>query len=1121
MKKLNCLLLVLCLSLPVLAQNIGADLQRMLDKAPLALATGTAEDNPALDTIVLTLAYYGGMPNDDRVTELLSGPELLSHYSGNSAIREFLLNEKLDRLLEEYIPDEELAVPAFMAAPSREAFLRSLAGSELFSRDGKVDLGKIRDVFTSPPSVDFNLKAAANGAASQAEGLPTASLISNAISGLSDWISRRAQEELTYTFLTKLEEDIQKNDLQFLFPQTSEFLPTLDLLNYKAILPSIRKAFTEDLNAIAFNLGEYLEAQDAVSYRDPVTYNVFLIYRILDLEMREVPLADILSFTYAELEKARIDTRCQIDLGMAKADTSNVAYTDILVAFDQYIAANQNLNQQFKRANDLLSAQFFNPILDAVEANDFASERGDEFIQRAAGLFLPLDAEKLPLQNNYWQTTNDPPATGIVKAWLRGNEAYEYYEAYPSLTRFDELFGPEAAAFDPQERRAAGLTAVREILAQRSNLGAYNEQLDRLIDTRKRLINLRQEISSQRLADSLSLVSVSDQHKELLADIDAEMAAVRPDQQPALRLLRKVTESILPEEKSAGKQLLATRQRLANWVTNQGSSTSPFALKMRIGPVEAASLPPLQRAIDATDVAYDNLTAAVSLYSRNQADSLIRAYQNLTTFETVFGMAQQTFFLLSESNSDLFLDKRKMAVFQTNPSARKLLSGITHERIGRVPNLGKLNSDGLTDFLLDFSLYLSDFRSAGYSKEMEGLTPQQVKRIQAVSFIANTMQSLLEAPVLQNPSDETTALSLIDRYPAFSKVPEVSQELNELFRLTTKGEYRYAVDNLLNLLRLFDVIPTASKKQHRLTKRRDKLKGILTDYVVEQDADLKAVGLAAPSAANLQLDIQLDKNDVLKIQTYNRNLSAAVSNFEREDATNSLLDLKMQRVREELQFVEKRLGKLNPERTNRFRESLFRYGTFMADVAAAENSTDFEAALNTMALPAGSSQIKRSRPSSFELGAYFGAALSQERLVLPTGIDAPELEEEVFGAALFVPVGISYSRNIGGGKSITFFGSLIDLGAITAFRLGNKNDDVDAASVDRLPEFRPANIIAPGFHLMYNFPKSPFTLGVGIQDGPSVRKFTLQGQTLEREARSVRGMVTFSVDVPIFRFFNK
>ncbi|MEL7162561.1 MAG: hypothetical protein AAFN92_17520, partial [Bacteroidota bacterium] len=171
-------------------------------------------------------------------------------------------------------------------------------------------------------------------------------------------------------------------------------------------------------------------------------------------------------------------------------------------------------------------------------------------------------------------------------------------------------------------------------------------------------------------------------------------------------------------------------------------------------------------------------------------------------------------------------------------------------------------------------------------------------------------------------------------------------------------------------------------------------------------------------------------------------------------------------------------------------------------------------------LPPGSSQIKRNRPSSFELGAYFGAALARERLVLPAGVDAPELEEEVFGASLFVPVGVSYSRNIGGKKSITFFGSLLDLGALTAFRLGERNDDPGAAKVDRLPEFRPANVIAPGFHVLYNFPKSPFSLGIGVQDGPSVRKFTLDGETVEREARSARGMVTFSVDVPVFRFFG-
>lgn len=1120
MKKFVYLLLLIALSLTATAQNIGADLQRVVRLSPAARANGAAVQNTALDTIVATLAYYGGMPDEEAAQALLSGPALLAHYSNNPTIREFLINEKLDLLLESYTPPPGFTIPDFIAAKSREAYLQTLAGAELFSRAGLVDLGKIRQTFTSPPSADFSLKAAANSAAGQSE-IPSASLISNAIAGLSDWISRRAQEELTYTFLSKLQEDIQRNDLQFLFPKTSEFLPTLNLLNYKAILPSIRKAFTEDLNAIAFNLGQFLEAKNRVSYREPATYNVFLIYRILDLNMRDVPLADILSFTYSELERARIDTRCQIDLRMAKADTSNAAYQDILDAFDQYTSATDNLNDKFREANDLLSAQFFSPLLDAVEADGFAPERADDFIQRASDLFLPLDAEKLPLKNNYWETSKDPPATGIVKAWLRGQEAYEYYEAYPTLTRFDELFGPDATAFDPQERRAAGLTAVREVLAHRKVLNAYDKQLGRLIDARAQLIALRTEVSNQRLADSLAAVSLSDQKTALLADIDAELGVVAPNQQQALRLLRKITESILPEEKNAEALLSGTRKRLVDWVEEQGSSDSPLMQKLARGPIEAANLPPLQQAIDATDNAYNLLSDAVRRYSSNQADSLVRTYQNLTTFETVFGMAQQTFFLLSESNSNLFLDKRDMAIFQTNPSAKLLLAGIARERIGRVTNLGSLNADGLTDFLLDFSLYLSDFRASVRTKPTPGLTQQQFQRVKVVDFIASTIQSLLEAQILQNPSREGQTLSLAQRFPAFSKVPEVSHELNELFRLSTEGEYRYAVENLLNLVRLFDIIPDASKKQQRLTQRRDKLRAQIADYVVEQDESLRAIGLAAPSADKLQLDIDLDKRDEAKLMAYNRDFSAANSTLDREDAANSLLDLKVQRIREELQTVERKLEKLNPKQTDRFRKNVFRYGTFMADVAAANDASEFETALNTIALPPGSSQIKRTQQSSFELGAYFGAALSQERLVLPAGIDAPELEEEVFGAALFVPVGVSYSTNIGGNKSLTLFGSLIDLGAITAFRLEGRNSEGMEADVDRLPEFRPANIIAPGLHLMYNFPKSPFTLGFGVQDGPSVRKFTLAGETVQRDARSVRAMLTFSVDVPIFRFFNR
>ncbi|SEP78519.1 hypothetical protein [Neolewinella agarilytica] len=1117
MNKLFLISVLAILTSQLFAQNIGEDLRRVVRLAPQARQAATEATNPALDTIVLVLAYYGGMPHEKRVEELFSGPALLAHYRDNAAIREFLLNEKLDKLLEGYLPPEGLALPPSFAPASRAAFLQKLPGAELFSRNGKVDLGKIRQVFTSPPSDDFSLRAAANAAATSPAGLSTANLASNALAGLSDWISRRAQEELTYTFLTKLREDINRNDLDELFPKTSQFLPTLDLLNYKAILPSIRKAFTEDLNAIAYNFGNYLEARDMATFRDPIVYNVFLIYRILDLEMREVPLADILAFTYGELERARIDTRCQIDLRMAKADTTNGNYQSILAAFDEYIKANEQLNRQFQKANDLLSEQFFNPIMDAVDSGNMG-EDGPAFIQRAADQFLPLDTERLPLRNNYWETAADPPATGIVRAWLRGQEAYEYYEAYPSLTRFDELFGPDAVAFNPNERRAAGLTAVREILAHRSDLNAYRKQFSRLLAARENLLNLRAEITEKQQRSELAKRSSADKKADLLVDI-AKEESYSPH--PALRLLRKLTEEIQPNLPASGKQLAATRQRLEEWVKERGDRSSPYWKKMASGPALAANLPPLQQAIDATDAAYDLLHDAVTQYSSSQADSLIRSYHNLTTFETVFGMAQETFFLLSGSNSDLFLDKKDMSVFQTNASARQLLNGIGQERIGRIPNLGKLNAPGISDFLLDFGLYLSDLRSGGRAPDLKGVDPQAVRRILAVSFISRTLSALLEAPVFQDLAGSASGATLAERFPAFSKVPEVSEELNELFRLSQTGEFRYAVDNLLNLLRLFEVAPTASKKQQRLTARRDQLSELIDDYVVERDEDLRAVGLAAPSAKLLKLPVKVSEKDRVRIMAYESEATNGISTYDRAEAAEGILNLKIQRIREELNLVERRLARLNPQRINKFRESLFRYGTFMADVAGANDASDFEAALNTVALPVGSSQIKRTRPSSVELGAYFGGALSRERLILPAGVTDASLEEDAFGAALWVPVGVSYSKNIGGGKSITLFGSLLDLGAITAFRLEKQNEVAGSAKVERLPVFRPANVIAPGLHLLYNFPKSPFSLGIGVQDGPSVREFTTAGSNRVREARSVRGMLTFSVDVPIFRFFNQ
>lgn len=1122
MKKLSVflpLLIVLFHCTCVGAQNIGADLNRIVRHTENARKVGTPAGNPSLDTIVMTLAYYGGMPDVDKVNTLLSGQELLSHYAGNPAIRSFLLDEKLDVLIEGYVPGPDLALPERMATSRRADFLEKLSGAELFTRNGAIDLGKIHETFAAPPATDLSLKAAAAGADSKPQGLSTSNLVGNALAGLSDWISRRAQEELTYTFLTKLREDINKNGLNHLFPKTSAFLPTLDLLNYKAILPSIRKAFVEDLNAISFNLGNYLDERHTGSFRDPAVYNVFLIYRILDLEMREVSLPDILSFTYGELERTRIDTRCRIDLKMTKVDTTHPGYRAILNTFDNLLVATDTLNARFQLSRERLSSQQLNPLLTDIQEANLDNEAMMPLVGRIRDVYSPVNDAKFALKNNYWEVDKTPPATGIIRAWLRGHEPYDYYEAYPSVARYDDLFGPNAQKLKPDELRAAGLTAVREVLAHRSEISSYQGLLNDLLKAREELVEIQLDFQQKRDVQKQKQKGFDDRKLELQADIEAELAN---RDAPALRMLRRLTDEIPAGTKAADERLAAVETRLKEWVINAEDSNSPFAAKLRQSPRQAAYFPPLELAITDTKTAFDDLHAAVESYSASQADSLIRAYHNLSTFETIFGMAQQVFFLLSSGEGrGLFVRNEQLASFQTNPAARKLFTGMGFERLSRVDEFeGGVSSEGMTNFLLDFGLFLADFQTGGNDPSLQGLSPKAVRRVQTVNFITKTLQSLLEAPLFNPRKEVGKPVSLAGKYPAFADVPEVSRQLNEMFRLSQTGEYRYAVDNLLNLIKLFNVAPTASRKEQKLTEQRDKLLQLIESYVVDQDKDLKAVGLAVPTAEALPL-LGNDRDKVLLARFQTELNTPGIDAYAREDANNSIRDLKISRIQQELSRVQTKILKLNPARTDRFREKLFRYGTFMADVAKANTTTDFEAAISSIALPVGSSQIKRNKSSSVELAAYFGAALSRETLVLPPGVEAPELEEGSFGAALFVPVGFSYSRNIGGKKSVTLFGSLIDLGALTAFRLESRNSEGDGAEVDRLPEFRPANVISPGVHLMYNFPESPFTLGFGVQDGPSVRQFTLAGENRVRDAKSTRVMLTLSIDVPIFRFFNK
>ena len=193
---------------------------------------------------------------------------------------------------------------------------------------------------------------------------------------------------------------------------------------------------------------------------------------------------------------------------------------------------------------------------------------------------------------------------------------------------------------------------------------------------------------------------------------------------------------------------------------------------------------------------------------------------------------------------------------------------------------------------------------------------------------------------------------------------------------------------------------------------------------------------------------------------------------------------------------------------------IMRYGTFMANMVNAQTSDQVKNILHSTTLPPGSSRIKREVTSSFTINSYLGGTIGRDVLQ-----DAPPgFNRTSFGAALSVPVGFTYSfspKFLKSNSSFSVFVPLLDLGAITAYRSNPAKDD-PTYNIDELPEIKWENLFSPGGFLVYNFKNSPFSLGLGGQYGPQLRKIEVANAEPVITNSFRFPMLFIDIDVPLF-----
>lgn len=219
-------------------------------------------------------------------------------------------------------------------------------------------------------------------------------------------------------------------------------------------------------------------------------------------------------------------------------------------------------------------------------------------------------------------------------------------------------------------------------------------------------------------------------------------------------------------------------------------------------------------------------------------------------------------------------------------------------------------------------------------------------------------------------------------------------------------------------------------------------------------------------------------------------------------AAGSLATVKQSKAEQQLQ-----------RQNQKVKSAILIYGSFMANMVGAQTPAQVKAAIQAVAVPPGSSSVKRKSSFNVALNGYFGAGFHNEIL---TSNVVPDDQQRSSTFGLSVPIGLTAS--IGGlGKSeswsYSLFLPIIDVGAITAYRLNQGNTQSD------LPELSFSNLIAPGAYVLVNFPKSPFTVGAGAQFGPQARKITING--LEQRSGAWRYGIIATIDVPIFNLFSR
>ncbi len=385
---------------------------------------------------------------------------------------------------------------------------------------------------------------------------------------------------------------------------------------------------------------------------------------------------------------------------------------------------------------------------------------------------------------------------------------------------------------------------------------------------------------------------------------------------------------------------------------------------------------------------------------------------------------------------------------------------------------------------------VEDIFSASHIGKPGILSPDQAKGVKIISVVSQALRSNDFETHYVSAKELSNLISDIDRLQLFSGLL-----------------YQQLTDAGITPPNAFDFMRKVTAFSQSLLEKADRM-GVaykhLRDAIKDGEKDLKAYyqAMFSTSASLFQVLGSVQSIDIIyqlppevtSMFTYINSTLTMAHDLAAANYSAALAGL--------LQFLTATYPSLA---ATPYIKEFLKYASFAANLIQAEDADQAQAAIEAIALPAGSASIKKHTGFSISLNAYLGGFMGKESFQVQGS--EPQSKNS---AGVYAPIGVAFNKRIWQ-FSLSVFGTLIDLGTFAAFRLSDP-------TTKELPKVTLQNIIAPGGGIVLGLPAVPLSIGYTYQYGPALRELSSGAATVGQSNH--RTQFFLAVDIPLINIYS-